>query len=216
MTSTATADRLRPLATSGVRSCSPIAWTPSHELEAQEWAAAGRRIGTIGRCIQWLLGDWIAYGNLKFGERYARASQITGYDRQTLMNMVYVASRFGASRRREGLSWSHHETLAALEQAEQDQWLDRAVAHRWSVSDLRMMLRASRKTLPVKIGESDAESDHERPGSSEVAPVARQEGWREQRSTRPASAGGASLPLSPPRITCPHCGEEISLRNGDI
>jgi hypothetical protein len=145
----------------------------------------------IGRCIQWLLGDWIAYGNLKFGERYARASQITGYDPQTLMNMVYVASRFAASRRRETLSWSHHETLAALEQAEQDQWLDRAVAHRWSVSDLRTMLRTSRKHM----------------------------GWLEQQSTRPGpkvGAGGGSLSLLPSRMTCPHCGEEISLRNSGI
>lgn len=127
------------------RSASPVAWTPSQELDANEWAAAGRRIGVIGRSVQWLLGDWIAYGNERFGERYARASRITGYDPQTLMNMVYVASRFATSRRRENLSWSHHEALAALEPSEQDGWLDQAVRHRWSVSDLRGMLRLARK-----------------------------------------------------------------------
>jgi 8-amino-7-oxononanoate synthase len=169
MKSIATADRLRPIVSNDARGCSPTAWTPNHELDAREWVAAGRRIGTIGRCIQWLLGDWIAYGNLKFGERYARASQITGYDPQTLMNMVYVASRFAASRRREALSWSHHETLAALERAEQEQWLDKAVAHRWSVSDLRMMLRTSRKRLLVRVDEREAKSDQERSESSKVA-----------------------------------------------
>ena len=135
--------RLRPA--SWARSASPVAWVPRQELDAKEWATAGRRIGTVGRCVQWLLGDWIAYGNEKFGERYARASKITGYDTQTLMNMVYVASRFPISRRRENLSWSHHETLAALEVDEQDRWLDEAVGRRWSVSDLRMMLRLARK-----------------------------------------------------------------------
>jgi hypothetical protein len=95
--------------------------------------------------VQWLLGDWIAYGNQKFGERYARASKITGYDTQTLMNMVYVASHFPTSRRRENLSWSHHEALAALSPDEQDHWLDEAGRHRWSVSDLRMMVRLSHK-----------------------------------------------------------------------
>src|ERR1700752_2199864 len=84
-------------------------------------------------------------GNAKFGERYSRASKITGYDSQTLMNMVYVASRFSISRRRENLSWSHHAALAALPAEEQEEWLNQAVAEHWSVSDLRIMLRTARK-----------------------------------------------------------------------
>lgn len=127
------------------KSISSIGWAPSQELDVTEWAAMGRRIGTVGRCVQWVLGDWIAYGNLKFGERYARAAKITGYDPQTLMNMVYVASRFPISRRREELSWSHHEALSAFEAEEQDRWLDQATHHRWSVADLRAMLRVSRR-----------------------------------------------------------------------
>lgn len=135
---------------------SPVAWSPSQELNANEWAAAGRRIGAVGRCIQWLLGDWIAYGNAKFGERYARAAKITGYDTQTLMNMVYVASRFEISRRRENLSWSHHETLAALNEDQQDHWLDQAQVNRWSIADLRMMLRVSRREGEAEEGEATA------------------------------------------------------------
>jgi hypothetical protein len=127
------------------RNASPVAWAPGQDLDANEWASAGKRIGTVGRCVQWLLGDWIVYGNERFGERYSRASKITGYDPQTLMNMVYVASRFPISRRREDLSWSHHEALAALEPEEQDSWLDQAAGHRWSVADLRAMLRIARK-----------------------------------------------------------------------
>jgi len=147
MRSAATAGGLASRAPEEAQTRSQIAWIPNHDLGAHEWAAAGRRIGAVGRCIQWLLGDWIAYGNAKFGERYARASQITGYDPQTLMNMVYVASRFTSSRRRENLSWSHHETLAALDREEQERWLDTAAANRWSVSDLRMMLRTSRRSV---------------------------------------------------------------------
>lgn len=123
----------------------PISWKPTHELDLQEWATAGRRLGAVSRSIQWLLGDWIAYGNMKFGERYARAAQITGYDKQSLMNMVYVASRFNSSRRRENLSWSHHEAVAALDEEGQGYWLDQALAHRWSVADLRTMLRSMRQ-----------------------------------------------------------------------
>jgi hypothetical protein len=126
-------------------SITPVAWMPTREMGLAEWTAAGRRLGAMGRCGQWGLGDWIRYGNAKFGERYARAASITGYDVQTLMNMVYVASRFEISRRRENLSWSHHETLAALDPAVQDHWLDQAVTKRLSVSDLRLELRSAKR-----------------------------------------------------------------------
>lgn len=137
-----------------------VSWAPGSELDLREWAEVGRRIGSVGRNIQWLLGDWIAYGNEKFGERYARASKISGYDTQTLMNMVYVATHFPASRRRENLSWSHHEGLAALEPEEQEGWLDQAVRHRWSVSDLRTMLRMARKeSRELSLGEGEDEDE---------------------------------------------------------
>jgi hypothetical protein len=126
-------------------SLTPVAWVPTRELDRGEWVTAGRRLGAMGRCGQWGIGDWIQYGNTRFGERYTRAAHITGYDVQTLMNMVYVASRFDISRRRENLSWSHHEALAALGSLEQDRWLDRAAAEGLSVADLRTELRSWRR-----------------------------------------------------------------------
>lgn len=122
-----------------------VSWTPNRPLEFPEWAAAGRRLGAMGRCCQWTIGDWIRYGNARFGERYAPAAQITGYDIQTHMNMVHVASKFEISRRRENLSWSHHETVAGLPQDEQEHWLDLALAEKFSIADLRTELRASRR-----------------------------------------------------------------------
>jgi hypothetical protein len=189
--SAATAERMGASPQSRARSGAPVAWTPNHELDAHEWAAAGRRIGAVGRCIQWLLGDWIAYGNAKFGERYARAAKITGYDAQTLMNMVYVASRFPISRRREALSWSHHETLAALGVEEQDRWLDQAATHRWSVADLRMMVRSSRGREPVA---EDSRRKVEDGGGLSAG----------DGEARPDRSPGAV-------VTCPRCGEAVSL-----
>lgn len=138
-------------------SITPVAWVVKGSLELAEWIAAGRNLGALGRCSQWWLGDWIRYGNAKFGERYARASTITGYDPQTLMNMVYVASKFEISRRRENLSWSHHETVASLEEGEQEYWLERATENRLSVADLRVELRTARKRERQEEGDSEAE-----------------------------------------------------------
>jgi hypothetical protein len=124
---------------------SSVAWMPTREMDLPEWIVAGRNLGAMGRCGQWGLGDWIRYGNTQFGERYAEAARITGYDVQSLMNMVYVASKFEISRRRENLSWSHHETVTPLEADEQDYWLDLAVSQNLSVFDLRLELRSSRR-----------------------------------------------------------------------
>jgi hypothetical protein len=136
-----------------------VGWIAPSDLDLAEWIAAGRRLGAMVRCSQWWLGDWIRYGNSKFGERYTRASAVTGYDVQSLMNMVYVASRFEFSRRRENLSWSHHETLAALDQEEQNVWLERAVADRLSVADLRLELRTARRGHDARTAEVEARAE---------------------------------------------------------
>lgn len=146
-----------------------------------DWVAAGRKLGAMGRCSQWWLGDWIRYGNTKFGERYSRAASITGYDTQTLMNMVYVSSKFDISRRRETLSWSHHETVASLEVNEQELWLDHATKERLSIVDLRYELRKARKG--------------ERQHAKELAD----------------KAGTASVDAGKSIFLCPQCGHQIHL-----
>lgn len=186
-----------------------IAWRPNHELDIREWAAAGRRIGAVGRCIQWLLGDWIAYGSSKFREKYVRAAKITGYDTQSLMNMVYVASRFSVSRRRENLSWSHHEAVAALQHTDQSHWLDQAVEHRWSVADLRMMPRSARRQKDSEHGAErvtlyhDLADDH---SASQLTPKQK----RLSGGIRQTSIARAGT------IVCPHCGEEVKVASSSL
>jgi hypothetical protein len=82
------------------------------------------------------------------------------------MNMVYVASRFEISRRRENLSWSHHAALAALEPTQQDHWLDLAEENRLSVRCLRIELRAETELLPSERAAA-APSDRKSPNGSE-------------------------------------------------
>jgi hypothetical protein len=118
-----------------------VSWAPRRELVASEWLRHGRWLGSLGRAVGWWIGDWLRYGNASYGERYTAAARITGYDRQTLMNMVYVASRIDISRRREILSFSHHAEVASLRAAEQEQWLERAEREGLSVRSLREAVR---------------------------------------------------------------------------
>jgi len=121
----------------------------------------------LTRCSQWWLGDWIRYGTKRWGEKYKKVSQITGYDIQSLRNFAYVAGRVEASRRRDSLTWSHHAEVSSLQPADQERWLDLAEAEKMSVYDLRTELRAARRgdgkgdsdELPVPSGPSDAATE---------------------------------------------------------
>lgn len=135
-----------------------VSWSADEDLDLAQWIRAGHRMGLTGRSAGWWLGDWLRYGNTRYGEKYSRAARITGYDTQTLMNMVYVASRIHPSRRREKLSWSHHAEVAAREPDAQERWLARAECDRLSVRDLRdAVRRRDRATEPV----GAAEGEHE-------------------------------------------------------
>lgn len=153
---------------------SKVAWIPPEGLEHLDWLATGRRLGAIGRCSQWWIGDWIRYGTARWGEKYAEAARVTGYDVASLRNMAWVASRFNSSQRSDKLTWSHHVLLAPLEQDEQVYWLERAVEERLSVADLRQELRSLRDRASESSTIKDAKPDQ--PG--DVEPVCPQCGHR--------------------------------------
>jgi hypothetical protein len=92
----------------------------------------------------WCVGDWILYGESRYGDRYREAVDLAGLDYQTVRNYVWVARRFDISRRHENLSFQHHAEVASLTPAEQNRWLDQAEREGWSRNQLRVHVRASR------------------------------------------------------------------------
>jgi hypothetical protein len=136
-----------------------VTWAPGKELEHPEWVRWGYRLGATSRVSNWWVGDWLQYGASRWGEKYAEAARITGYDVKTLRNIVYVARRFDLSRRRDKLTWSHHAEVAQLEPDDQDRWLDRAVADHLSVADLRIELRGAQRASKTIGSDDDSEPD---------------------------------------------------------
>jgi hypothetical protein len=112
-------------------------------LPFEAWRDLGRRLGTYSNATSWWLGDWLAFGQTKYGRRYKQAIAATGLDYQTLRNYAVVARRFEPSRRRAELTFQHHADLCALPDDEQDHWLDLAAAGGWSRNELRRRLRAA-------------------------------------------------------------------------
>jgi hypothetical protein len=127
-----------------------VAWVPVTQLDFRAWVLEGRRIGAVSRGSAWWVGDWLDYGAAKWGERYAKAAKVTGYDPKTLRNLRYVAARVPQSLRRDELTWSHHALVAALPLEAQRHWLERAASDRFTVEDLRAELRRARSGLKVE------------------------------------------------------------------
>src|SRR3954454_2728786 len=116
-----------------------------NEMTFESWLVIGRRLSRITNASPWWLGDWLIYGRRAYGERYKAALDVTDLDYQTLRNYAWVARSFPVSRRRDKLSFQHHAEVAALPEPEQDLWLQRADAARWSKSELRRRISAERR-----------------------------------------------------------------------
>ncbi|MGA2007734.1 MAG: hypothetical protein ABSH27_09285, partial [Solirubrobacteraceae bacterium] len=142
---------------------SALSWSPRSPMTDRQWMEHGQRLRRLGTGANWWVGDWIRYGNARYGERYKLATKLTGYDKQTLMNFAYVASRFEASRRTSQVSWSHHAELAAFEPEEQQHWLERAVVDRLSLKDLRRELRSARRHATLHLSEKSSHEPNAEP-----------------------------------------------------
>jgi hypothetical protein len=82
-----------------------IAWIPTRELDAREWAGAGCSLGAMARWGQRDLGDWIRYGEARFGERYTAVARTTGYYVQDLLRpfvLSVLAGHVGLSTESRG------------------------------------------------------------------------------------------------------------------
>ena len=116
-------------------------------LSYEDWERVGKQICLVSDSSAWWLGDWLVYGQDRYGDRYRRAVEATALDYQTLRNYAWVARQIPVSRRRDSLSFQHHAEVAALAEEEQEIWLDRAVMFRWSRNELRRQLREARNAL---------------------------------------------------------------------
>ena len=72
----------------------------------KEWGEFGSKIRAVDVAIQWLIGDWLNYGELHYGERYQRAIEATGYSYEALIKQKWLAGRFKLGSREPNLSWA--------------------------------------------------------------------------------------------------------------
>jgi len=123
---------------------------------AGDWARVGDALRMVEGSVQWWLGDWCNFGEARYHEKYSQALDATDYELGTIKNAAYVAGNFPSSRRRDDLSFGHHQNVVALTPKQQDRWLDLASVERWSVQELRARLKKA--NLVAEHGELQAQA----------------------------------------------------------
>jgi MT-A70 len=111
----------------------------------EQWEEVGRFIKKATHASTLWLGDWINFGQTKFGEKYERAVQATGLDYGTLRNAAYTARRIPLSYRCDKLSYKHHLLVAPLPTDQQRELLREAERKRYSTRELQQRIHDVKK-----------------------------------------------------------------------
>jgi len=152
-----------------------IALTPNSlsvtdpEMTVERVAEVLDRIRGMRDAGSWWTGDLIRFSEARHGEKYAQAVDATGLSIGRLMIIVSVCERVAPERRRAELSFSHHETVAALEPAAQSEWLEVAVRSGWSKEQLREALREAEQ-LAARPPRQPSSSSAGAAGGGELGP----------------------------------------------
>lgn len=117
-------------------------------LEA--WIEAGKTLRELDSSIHWWIGDWLNYGQKKYGITYEEAMKKTGFAYQTLMDDKWIASRIGFSLRKEILTWGHHRIVASLPPHQQETLLNLAVDRKLTIDQLRAQVKQVKALPPAE------------------------------------------------------------------
>lgn len=116
------------------------AWTAPAELTYDGWSKIGRTLQQVNRSLNWWIGDWLYYGEQRYGETYVQAVEATDSSAESLRKYLAVARRVDKSVRLSMLSWSHHALVAYLPSAEHKPLLELAVRYELSTRSFKTIV----------------------------------------------------------------------------
>jgi hypothetical protein len=109
----------------------------------EDWEQVGHLLFRLEGSIQWLVGDWLLYGEqVKWGETDEIAKAL-GRETQTLYHYKSICLAFEFCRRRQNLTFGHHEAVRRLSHEDQERALDYAEQEGVSVAAFRKWLKGS-------------------------------------------------------------------------
>lgn len=114
------------------------------------------QLQSMEKCVRWWLGDAIAAADKRHGAA-KKAAEIAGMTHGSARNCSSVSEKFELSRRRDTLTWSHHQEVASLEPEDQEKFLDYAEQQKCSQKALRAEVQAFKASVDVEADEVEDE-----------------------------------------------------------
>ena len=115
------------------------------DLPYEQYVSIGSMIANLQEMSLWLLGDWLAYGEHTYGDKFHQAAEITGKAPQTLLNIQAAARMIPPQRRRPGtVGFWHHYEIRSLPANDQRRLLKRAEEEHLTKAELRRIVREER------------------------------------------------------------------------
>lgn len=133
----------------------PTRLTLPARLSFDHWERIGRQLQLADLAVQWWIGDWLNYGESRYGEKYTQAVEEFGRKKQTLMNYAYVAGAIEPSRRREIVDFSTHAEVASLEPEDQEKVLAKAAKEHSSRNTVRREAEKIKRASKPRPAETD-------------------------------------------------------------
>jgi hypothetical protein len=104
-----------------------------------EWIEYGRKLRRVETSMNWIIGDYLVYGEFKYGEKYAQALDESMANSWKVYH--WVSKHVPPKRRRADLSWSHHRLIANLPAEYQTKVLEKAANEHLAIREVGRMLR---------------------------------------------------------------------------
>ena len=128
------------------------------ELTFDEWNALGLELVPVAKSIGFIVGDWINYGQARYGEKYNEALRLTGLSYETLAVYSHVARRIEFLSRNKNLDFTHHKVVAKVKDPEeQRKWLETAERKNLSVARLRKSINFGRLATEEEMEQDPAD-----------------------------------------------------------
>ncbi len=115
------------------------------KLAFEVWSGLAPVLGHLGRLTPWIIGDWLSFGESRYGEKYAQAVELTGYSRDTLRNFQWIAEQYAPEDRWiEQLSIYHHQVVAKLPPGKRAEILAEAAESELTIKQTRELAREAK------------------------------------------------------------------------
>ena len=118
--------------------------TFKRDVSKEEWMDVFKALKQVEGCVQFWIGDCLAYRQQKWG-MYDDIAEETGMAKQTLKDTKWVSENVKSSLRKDNLSFNHHKEVASLPPEKQELFLNMAVENKLSVRDLRNEIKKEKR-----------------------------------------------------------------------